>query len=128
MWLQRNFINTTLLPFGELLWGRTTLIKRVGKDWDLIKFCKDISTLDDLESGLHNPQDIELVMTIAHDHVLAPSDLGFEVRSLTLIFATALEEPLMLRIVVTSTLMPRMLFLRRWVKLSHRLKSGMSSR
>ena len=47
----------------------------------MIKFCKDISTLDDLESGLHNPLDIELVMTIAHDHVLAPSDLGFEVRS-----------------------------------------------
>ena len=73
-----NYINTTLLPLQSLLWRRTTLVKRVGQGWDLIEFCEDISKLDDYEAGLPNPQNIELVMTIAHDHEVSPEELGFE--------------------------------------------------
>ena len=44
----------------------------------MIEFCEDISKLDDYEAGLPNPQNIELVMTIAHDHEVSPEELGFE--------------------------------------------------
>ena len=76
-----TFINTTLLPLRDLPWRRTTLVKRPGKEWDLIEFCEDISYMENFEGDLPNPQDIELVLTIAHDHVVAPEELGFDYRS-----------------------------------------------
>ena len=39
---------------------------------------KQFIKLDDYEAGLPNPQNIELVMTIAHDHEVSPEELGFE--------------------------------------------------
>ena len=76
-----TFINTTLLPLRDLPWRRTTLVKRPGKEWDLIEFCEDISYMENFEGDLPNPQDIELVLTIAHDHVVSAEELGFDYRS-----------------------------------------------
>ena len=41
-----NFVDTTLVPLSELLWYRTTLVRR-GGEWTLLQFAEDVASIPD---------------------------------------------------------------------------------
>ena len=72
----QSYVDTTLVPLTELLWYRTTLIRRNG-EWALIEFSEDVSGLSDRTAAFESPG-VEQVITIAHDdNTLSPNQLGF---------------------------------------------------
>ena len=72
-----SYVNTTLFPLHELLWRRTTLVLRKDQSWQLLEFGEDVAKLESLDELLPDPETIESVITIAHDHILSPDELGF---------------------------------------------------
>ena len=75
----KHFIDTTLIPLSELIWRRTTLIRR-GATWELIEFSEDITNLDDMCAAFDDSDSVDEVITIAHSSAdLTPSDMFFEV-------------------------------------------------
>ena len=73
------FRDSTVTPgTHELLWRRTTLVRRSG-EWEIIEFGEDISALEDREKKLPDPKTVELCLTLAHDYHLSPEELGFDV-------------------------------------------------
>ncbi|CAE7357043.1 RE1, partial [Symbiodinium sp. KB8] len=73
------FRDSTVIPGAhELLWRRTTLVRRSG-EWEIIEFGEDISALEDREKKLPDPKTVELCLTLAHDYHLSPEELGFDV-------------------------------------------------
>ncbi|CAE7215048.1 unnamed protein product [Symbiodinium sp. CCMP2456] len=74
---QQSYVDTTLLPLSELLWFRTTLVRR-GGEWSLLEFAEDVAALADRTLPFEH-QDVEQVITIAYDDkTLSPSQLGFD--------------------------------------------------
>ena len=78
----KTFIDTTLLPLSELLWKRTTLVRRGGQ-WSLIECNADISVMSDRTASFEDADSVEYVITIAHSKGNpSPSEMCFEVLSL----------------------------------------------
>ena len=69
-------INTTLIPSRELMWLRTTLVKRE-TGWELDEFAQPISELSNMTAPLPNVQSVLEVITLAHVFAVPPEVLGF---------------------------------------------------
>ena len=65
-----SYVNATLFPLHELLWRRTTLVLRKDQSWQLLEFGEDVAKLESLDEALPDPETIESVITVAHDHLL----------------------------------------------------------
>ncbi|CAE7314572.1 unnamed protein product, partial [Symbiodinium sp. KB8] len=75
----KRFVDTTLVPLSELMWKRTTIVRRGGV-WSLVEFNEDISSLDDRTALFEDSESIEQVITFAHSRGdLSPEDMFFEV-------------------------------------------------
>ena len=71
-----SFVDTTLVPLSELLWYRTTLVRRAG-EWALLEFAEDVASLANRTLPFEH-QDVEQTITIAHDDkTLSPRQMGF---------------------------------------------------
>ena len=71
-----RFVDTTLVPLSELLWFRTTLVRRGGV-WSLVEYAEDVSNIRDRTCPFEQPG-VEQVITIAHsDRTMSPEQLGF---------------------------------------------------
>ena len=73
-----QFVDTTLGPFPEIFWMRTTLGRR-GSKWFMLEWCEDVSVL--ASEGLSlpfNEPNIDLTLTFVYDDPdLTPEELGF---------------------------------------------------
>ena len=65
-----QFVDTTLIPAGELMWRRTTLVKINGV-WELVEHGAEISRMDDF-TGIFGG-----IITLGHTGALNPRSLGF---------------------------------------------------
>ncbi|CAE7806981.1 unnamed protein product [Symbiodinium sp. CCMP2592] len=69
------YVDSTLIPLTELLWYRTTLVRRDGR-WTVAELAADVSSLTDRTLPL-GPPAVEQVITIAYDDAsLSPESLG----------------------------------------------------
>ncbi|CAE7716237.1 RE1 [Symbiodinium sp. CCMP2592] len=72
----QSYVDSTLIPLTELLWYRTTLVRRDGR-WTVAELAADVSSLTDRTLPL-GPPAVEQVITIAYDDAsLSPESLGF---------------------------------------------------
>ena len=72
----QNYVDSTLVPLTELLWYRTTLVRRDGQ-WTVVELAADVASLSDRTLPL-GPPEVEQIITIAYDDVsLSPENLGF---------------------------------------------------
>lgn len=74
---QPRHVDSTYAPARELMWLRTTLVKRVGGTWELEEYAQAISDVNDLCSPIASPSTVEEVITLAHAHAVPPETLGF---------------------------------------------------
>ena len=70
-------INTTLIPSRELMWLRTTLVKR-DTGWELDEFARPIADISDLTAPLPHAHSVLEVITLAHVFAVPPEALGFD--------------------------------------------------
>ena len=75
----RRFLDTTFVPASDLKWRRTTLVQRASGEWELVEFCEAIEQMSDRTQLLPSPETCILVLTIAHNDMLSPGELGFTV-------------------------------------------------
>ena len=64
-----NFVDTTLAPFTEVLWKRTTLCERAGK-WFLEEYAEDVGSLaanGGLAGPVSDPHTVRSMLTFAYN-------------------------------------------------------------
>ena len=74
-----SFLDTTLVPVTELMWRRTTLVRR-GTTWSLVEFSEEIANMENRTCQFENPETVSEVITIAHSSPdVTPEVMGFEI-------------------------------------------------
>ena len=71
-------VNTTLCPSSELMWLRTTLAL-YPTGYEILEYAQAVSSLEDFELPIPNREQVQEVITLAHNYALPYSYLGFEV-------------------------------------------------
>ena len=75
--MSTSYVDTTMIPRSSMFWMRTTLVCRSGK-WVLEEYAEDLRDIGgDLTAKFDRAQEIEAVITVAHDAKLTPEQLGF---------------------------------------------------
>ena len=72
-----QYVNTTLCPGNELMWLRTTLAL-YPTGYEILEYAQAISSLEDFELPIPNREQVQEVITLAHNYALPYSYLGFE--------------------------------------------------
>eukprot|EP00435_Cladocopium_sp_Y103_P066753 s36_g29.t1 len=71
-------VDTTMCPFDELMWHRTTLVFREGHGWEIDEYCERISDIQhNLEEEFFHPESVVEVITLAHKYAMQDEHLGF---------------------------------------------------